>query len=97
VGIAADSRPTPAAEVVVEDLGDDVTLYRASIDEVLVLNHSAGDIWRLADGELTVAEMAERLSAAYEVPIEELQPQVVEVIEDLAAHGYLAIDSDDSG
>jgi hypothetical protein len=82
-------RPVPAAEIVVEDMDDDICLYRPDIDEVLVLNHSAGDVWRLADGTLRVPEIVEHLSAAYGTTTKSLSADVQRVIDDLEARGYL--------
>ena len=82
-------RPQPAPDVVVEDLDDDVCLYRSDIDEVLVLNQSAGDVWRLADGQLTVTAIAERLAAVYQADAATVQADVRIVVDDLAARGYL--------
>jgi hypothetical protein len=82
-------RPGPAPNIVVEDLDDDVCLYRSDIDEVLVLNQSAGDVWRLADGQLTVAAIADQLAAVYQADADTLQADVRTVVDDLAARGYL--------
>ena len=82
-------RPEPAPDVVVEDLDDDVCLYRSDIDEVLVLNQSAGDVWRLADGQLTVAAIAAQLAAVYQADTATVQADVRTVVDDLAARGYL--------
>jgi len=49
--------PVPADGVSVEDVDAEVCLYRSDIDEVLVLNQSAADVWRLADGSLSVDEL----------------------------------------
>jgi len=81
--------PIPAPGVAVEDLDDDVCLYRSDIDEVLVLNHSAGDVWRLADGQLTVPAIAAQLARVYAMDEAELRTDVRTVVSDLVARGYL--------
>lgn len=86
-------RPRPASTVVAEDLDDDVCLYRDDIDEVLVLNRSAGDVWRLADGTMTLDEIVERLAAAYQAAATALRADVESVISDLSERGYL-VESD---
>jgi hypothetical protein len=83
------TRPVPATYVVVEDLDDDVCLYRSDLDEVLVLNASAGDVWRLADGTLTVADITARLAASYSSDPVALRVDVDLVVSDLAERGYL--------
>ena len=87
--LAVDHRPRPTANVTAEDLDSDVCLYRSDIDEVLVLNQSAADVWRVADGSATVAEIVTQLAAAYGVGIDVVGPDVHTVIDDLTARGYL--------
>jgi hypothetical protein len=81
--------PRPVADVTTEDLGEDVCLYRAN-DEVLVLNHSAADVWRLCDGESSVTEIVAILARAYEMAPDDLRPDVQGVVTDLTERGYLA-------
>lgn len=83
------SRPAAAADVTVEDFDDEVCLYRSDRDEVLVLNGTAGDIWRLSDGELTVDELTERLAAVYGQRPDSIRADVDTAIADLATRGYL--------
>ena len=99
-------RPRPASEIVVEDLDDDLCLYRPDIDEVLVLNHTAGDVWRLADGQLRVAEIVERLAGVYTIDSADsadlagsadIGNDVHRVIEDLETRGYLVDATAESG
>jgi hypothetical protein len=88
------NRPIPAPGVVVEDLDDDVCLYRSDIDEVLVLNRSAGDIWRLADGGRSVETIATRLADVYRTDHETVRTDVQAVVADLVARGYLVEQSE---
>ena len=81
--------PSPAPHVVVEDLDEDVCLYRADIDEVLVLNQSAGDVWRLADGQRTLTAIADQLARVYGADEAAVHADVRTVVADLAARGYL--------
>ncbi len=82
-------RASHSPDVVVEDLDEDVCLYRPDIDEVVVLNATAGDVWRLADGELTLDQLVERLAAAYQAPVDQVRPDVHSVFQDLLDRGYL--------
>lgn len=83
------NRPSPAPSVVAEDLDTELSLYRTDIDEALVLNQTAGDVWRLADGTATVGEIVTQLAHAYSSSAAELEGSVHEVIDDLARRGYL--------
>ncbi|MGI8665370.1 MAG: PqqD family protein [Jatrophihabitans sp.] len=76
-------------DVVVEDLDDDVCLYRPDIDEVVVLNATAGDVWRLADGQLSMDEVIQRLASAYQLSVESVRGDVESVFIDLLDRGYL--------
>ena len=75
--------------MVAEDLDTELSLYRTDTDEVLVLNQTAGDVWRLADGTSTVEEIVTQLAHAYSASTAELESSVYEVIDDLTARGYL--------
>jgi hypothetical protein len=81
--------PLRAPHVVVEDLDDDICLYRPDIDEVVVLNHSAGDVWRLADGTTSVPDIVTRLAQAYAANTADIRTDVHRVVDDLEARGYL--------
>jgi hypothetical protein len=83
-------RPLPAAGVEVEDLDDDACLYRPDIDEVLVLNRSAADVWRLADGTRTADEISDMLARAYQTNPDDVRPDVESVLGDLSVRGYLS-------
>jgi hypothetical protein len=83
------TRPAPAPGLVEEDLDNDVCLYRPDIDEVLVLNQSAGDVWRLADGTMTASEIVLRLAAAYSAEPKAIATEVQQVLSDLQVRGYL--------
>jgi Coenzyme PQQ synthesis protein D (PqqD) len=82
-------RPVPAENIVAEDLDEDICLYRPDIDEVLVLNQTAGDVWRLSDGQLSVSAIAATLAHAYAAEPTDLQADVRAVVDDLAGRGYL--------
>jgi hypothetical protein len=91
--------PKPRDGVVVEDVDDDLCLYRTDIDEVLVLNQSAGDVWRLVDGRTDVDAIAQQLSEFYQVDLGQIRSDVRAVVDDLAQRGFLvegraAVDGD---
>lgn len=81
--------PVPADGVVVEDIEDELCLYRPDTAEVLVLNQTAGDVWRLCDGSCDVDEIVRLLSAAYQSTPADLARDVHAVLEDLHGRGYL--------
>jgi hypothetical protein len=85
--------PAPADGIVVEDLDDELCLYRSDTAEVLVLNHTAGDVWRLCDGSADVAEIVRLLASAYRSMSDALVEDVRAVLADLHERGYL-VDAD---
>jgi hypothetical protein len=81
--------PRLAAGVTVEDLDPDLCLFRPDIDEVLVLNQTAGDVVRLADGARSIVDMVELLARVYGQPSTDLAADVTAVVQDLSSRGYV--------
>jgi hypothetical protein len=86
---AIPAPPRPADYVVAEELDDDICLYRSDTDEVLVLNRSAADVWRFVDGQLPMAAIVAAIAQVYGLEPVAVQPDVENVLADLAARGYL--------
>jgi hypothetical protein len=80
---------TPNPTVVIEEIDDDICLYRPDTDEVLVLNHTAADVWRLADASVTADELVTTLARAYAMPPEQVHDDIVAVLNDLHERGFL--------
>jgi hypothetical protein len=89
-------RTQHAPGVLVEDLDQDVCLYRADIDEVLVLNATAGDVWRLTDGDYELDQVVQRLAEVYRLAADDIREQVRSVVADLLDRGYL-VPADQAG
>ncbi|HTZ43834.1 MAG TPA: PqqD family protein [Jatrophihabitans sp.] len=79
----------PADQVTVEELDDGLCLFRAADDEVLVLNATAADIWRLADGTSDTARLCELLAAAYGTRPATIEADVRRTLDELTGKGYL--------
>jgi hypothetical protein len=82
-------RPEPMPAVDVEDVDNELCLYRADIDEVLVLNSSAADVWRLSDGSCTVAEIVQLLARSYRTTASAILSDIDAVLVDLIERGFL--------
>jgi hypothetical protein len=78
-----------ATGISAEALEAELCLYREADAEVLVLNHTAADIWRLCDGTRTRALLVEDLALAYGEAAERIGEQVDAVLDDLLARGFL--------
>lgn len=83
------NRYQPTAGVVVEELDDGLCLFRESDSELLVLNHTAADVWRLADSSSDIGQIAAQLAERYDRPAAEIAPDVSRVLDELSAKGYL--------
>ena len=71
------------------DLDGLISAYSPLKDEVVFLNATASDVWRLADGEHTVDEVAALLAAAYARDAGALRGDVARLLADLAEAGLL--------
>jgi hypothetical protein len=71
------------------EVDGDISLYDASQERVIVLNSTASDVWRLADGEMTVDQIAEALAKAYRTDPAEIKPDVEQLIDSLVQQKLL--------
>ena len=85
--------PAPDADVLETELGTELCLLNRRTDEVLVLNTTAADLWRLLDGATPVEAAVDVLAATYRVPPDEVGSQVAPLVEDLRAKGFLTAPS----
>jgi hypothetical protein len=80
----------PASSHVLEtEIDGDISIYNAETEEVTILNGTASDIWRLADGTYTIKEITRLLSTAYGVTDDEISPDVAATVEKLTSAGLL--------
>jgi hypothetical protein len=62
----SESRVGPAAPGVTEiEVDGRISVYSPVTTDVLMLNESASDVWRLADGTLTLDGLVEALARSY--------------------------------
>jgi len=67
------------------------SIYSPSRDEVLTLNDTASDVWRLCDGTLTLEEITAALAGAYATPPEAISRDVVTVVTQLVDAGLIGL------
>ena len=79
----------PAPHIIETELEDDLSLYDARAERVVVLNTTASDIWRLADGQHTLDEIVGLLAGAYATAPETIRPDVEQVVASLIDDGLL--------
>lgn len=75
----------PASSHVLEtEVAGDISLYDPTKEQVSVLNGTASDIWRLADGTRTVEEITTLIAASYQVDSNSIADDVARIVERLA-------------
>lgn len=82
----------PASDLILEaevEMDGEISLYNPSTEQVTILNGTASDIWRLADGEHTVDEIIDLLAAAYHVAQDEIARDVQDTVARFFEEGLL--------
>jgi len=83
-------RPALAArEAIAREIDGNFTIYDKDHDNVMVLNESASEIWRLCDGRVGHA-IVDELAHRYAAGRDQIQRDVESVLEQLAGSGLLA-------
>ncbi|MBI3686609.1 MAG: PqqD family protein [Actinobacteria bacterium] len=84
-----DSIGPPAASVRALELDGEISLYDAASQHALLLNGTASDIWRLADGQRNLAQIVAMLAATYGTAETVIRADVERTIAELVAAGFL--------
>lgn len=79
----------PVPGVVETDVDDGVALFHPASGQVFVLNATAGDVWRLSDGDHTFAEVVAALARAYGTEPDAISADVAAAVARLRADGLL--------
>lgn len=79
----------PPAHVLETEVRGDISLYDAQREQVMVLNATASDVWRLCDGEQTLNEIVGLLVTAYGADGAVIRRDVEHTIEQLMSEGFL--------
>lgn len=82
-------RPKVKADLVVEDLEGEFLIYDEESSDLHHLNPTASIVFSLCDGTATVKEMASDISAAFAMPVDEVERQVRALIRDFRKAGLL--------
>jgi hypothetical protein len=75
--------------LVVEELEDEILLYRPSNHQAIHLNATAAAIWKLCDGTRTISEVVDCLVAEYPTERTNITREVQEVVNRLLIDGAL--------
>ena len=79
----------PPVHIIETEIKGDISLFDAERNQVVVLNSTASDVWRLCDGEHTLDEIVALLASAYGTTPEAIKDNVTTTIEQLAGEGFL--------
>lgn len=81
----------PAAGVMEREVGGCVVLLSPDQSEVLVLNETASDVWRLVDGELTLSDIVSLLARAYGMDPQAICDEVAATIHRFEENGLVSV------
>ena len=81
----------PVGGVLVAELDGDLTLYDPSRNEVHLLNATAGDIWRLMDGEHRLDDIVDLIAATYSAGNDEVRPHVERTVSLFVERGLVPV------
>ena len=84
------SRVQQGAEVLKQEVEGGVVLLNPSNGEYYSLDEVGGRIWDLCDGTRTVTEVVALLHQEYEVPLDVLQADTLELLQALADEQLVA-------
>ena len=79
----------PAAHILETELGEEISLYDPTNENVVILNQTAADIWRLSDGEADLDEIVQLLATVYGVEAERIRGEVESVVADFYEQSLL--------
>lgn len=79
----------PPKHVIESEVDGDISLYDVKYERVIVLNPTASDVWRLADGEMTLDQIVDALGKAYQADPEQIKPDVERLVASLIEQNLL--------
>ena len=85
---------SPGPTVVETEIEGCLALFHPHKAQVLVLNETASDVWRLIDGQLTLEAIVLALSRAYGVEPDAIRADVGRTVVLLRTPGFLADSSE---
>ncbi|MCP5094028.1 MAG: pyrroloquinoline quinone biosynthesis peptide chaperone PqqD [Chloroflexi bacterium] len=83
-------RPFQIAGFLLEKLDDELILLHPTGLTLIQSNESGSMIWQLCDGQRTVADIIQLLSAAYPESKDEIAADVVTTLNQFAKHGAIS-------
>jgi Coenzyme PQQ synthesis protein D (PqqD) len=88
--VQLDARPQRRKEIVWRRGDDGVVVLNPNDGNYFSLDEVGGRVWELADGQLTVAEIAGVLAEEYDAPTAQIGRDVAELLDELSSEGLVA-------
>lgn len=82
------------ADVACASVEDGTVLLHMGTKRYFSLNDTGAEIWRMLEQDVPIGEIPARLTAAYDVALEDARVAVVELIATLAEQGLLTIEGE---
>ena len=82
----------PAANVVESEVDGNINLYDPQTEEVAILNETASDVWRLADGTQTLDQVVALIARAYGVEPQQIEEEVKATVATFVDKGLFSAD-----
>ena len=76
-------------DMVFREEGDEALLFNPDNSDVIVINETGCFIWGLCNGRHTEQKMAEKITAVYEVGIEDAKKDLVEYLKVLEKANFI--------
>jgi hypothetical protein len=89
--LTIDSQPVHAESARGRLLENEAVIVLPEQGKIKVLNEVGARIWSLVDGQRSVREIAEQLSAEYHLPQTEAEADTLEFVDQLLAKGVLKL------
>ena len=84
------SKPIPDKEFTLEELDNELLLYHPTKTTTVYMNETASIIWRLCDGERTVAEIIELVKDSYPEAGSSVESDIEATLERFREHGAIS-------
>ena len=85
-----DACPIQVGDVISQKTAEAVVLFHVDSGQYFSLNEVGGRVWELADGTRNISAIAGIIAEEYNTPVESVEPDVLEVLEQLAAESLVA-------
>jgi hypothetical protein len=82
-------RPLPTPGYAVEELDGEILLFHPSSETILHTNQTGALVWRLCDGERSVADIVAALTAVYPDAATDIAQDVPELLNQFADQGAI--------